>query len=208
MLAFVRQFFSNFKTTGAILPSGGVLAKAMTRPARRAPGPRRILEVGPGTGAFTKHLLEALRAGDEFHIIEINETFARHLEKHFLDTFRRENPDIDVILHCSPIEDAGLEGVFDFIICGLPFNNFSAMLVRQIFRKMMSLLAEGGKLTYFEYAGIRALKAPIVGASGRKKLRQHRAIVKALHRRHAGKRDLVFANMPPAYALQLTRKAS
>lgn len=208
MLAFVGQFFSNFKTTGALLPSGGMLAKAMTRSVRHARGARRILEVGPGTGAFTKHLLDALRDGDEFHIIEINETFAQHLEKNFLAEFRQDNPNIEVILHCSSIEDAGLEGVFDFIICGLPFNNFPAMLVRQIFRKMLSILAEGGKLTYFEYAGIRVLKSPIVGASGRKKLRRHRAIVKALHRRHHGQRDFVLANMPPAYALQLTRKAS
>ncbi len=204
MLAFVGQFFSNFKTTGAILPSGGVLAKAMTRPARRADGPRRILEVGPGTGSFTKHLLETLNPGDEFHIVEINDAFARHLEKHILKSFRQNNPDINVILHCQPIEEAGLEGVFDFIICGLPFNNFPASLVRQIFRKMISLLDEGGKLTYFEYAGVRFLKAPIVGTKGRKKLRSHRAIVKVLNRRYRGQRDFVLANVPPAYALHLT----
>lgn len=204
MLAFVGQFFTNFKTTGAILPSGGMLAKAMTRPVRRAHGPRRILEVGPGTGSFTKHLLEILNPGDEFHIVEINNAFARHLEKRYLKSFRLDNPDITVILHCQPVEDAGIEGVFDFIICGLPFNNFPASLMRQIFRKMISLLTEGGKLTYFEYAGLRIFKAPIVGIKGREKLRRQRAIVKVLHRRHCGQRDFVLANVPPAYALHLT----
>ena len=204
MFAFVGQFFTNFKTTGAIFPSGGALAKAMTRPARRADGPRRILEVGPGTGSFTRHLLDALNPGDEFHIVEINNAFARYLEKRFLCDFRKANPDITVILHCLPIEEAGIEGVFDFIVCGLPFNNFPASLMRQIFRKMISLLAEGGKLTYFEYAGVRMFKAPIVGSTGRKKLRRHRAIVKVLHRRHDGRRDFVLANVPPAYALHLT----
>ena len=204
MLAFVGQFFTNFKTTGAILPSGGMLAKAMTRPVRRAHGPRRILEVGPGTGSFTKHLLESPNPGDEFNIVANNNAFARHLEKRYLKAVRLDNPDITVILHCQPIEEAGIEGVFDFIICGLPFNNFPASLMRQIFRKMISLLTEGGKLTYFEYAGLRIFKAPIVGIKGREKLRRQRAIVKVLHRRHCGQRDFVLANVPPAYALHLT----
>ena len=36
---------------------------------------------------------------------------------------------------------------------------------------MMNLLREGGELAYFEYAGVRTFKAPLVGASGRKRLR-------------------------------------
>jgi phospholipid N-methyltransferase len=205
MRTFFGQFFTNFKTTGAILPSGGFLARKMTHPVRRSDGPRRILEVGPGTGAFTRHLLRTLQSGDELHIVEINRTFAEYLESRLLYTFRRENPDIQVHLHCAPIEQAPIEGVFDCIVCGLPFNNFPGTLVRQIFRRMMSLLADGGKLTFFEYAGVRALKSPMVGQQGRRRMKRHAATMKVLERRHGGQRDFVLANMPPAYAHQLTR---
>lgn len=205
MRTFFGQFFSNFKTTGAILPSGAFLARTMTRSVRRAAGPRRILEVGPGTGAFTKHLLKSLSPGDELHIVEINRTFAAHIEQKLLRSFRAEHPDVRVMLHCMPIEEAPLEGTFHHVVCGLPFNNFPASLTRRIFRKMMSLLAEGGKLTFFEYAGVRVMKAPIVGRGGRRKLRRHEAMMKVLDRRHGGRKDFVLANVPPAFAHQLTR---
>ena len=164
MLAFVGQFFSNFKTTGAILPSGRVLARAMTRPARRAPGPRRLLEVGPGTGSFTRRLLNSLQDGDELHIVEINRRFADYLEQKMLADFRRDHPKIRVELHCSSIEGAHLEGHFDYIICGLPFNNFPVFESRQIFRQLMNLLREGGQLTYFEYAGMANAQINVVMA--------------------------------------------
>lgn len=205
MLAFVSQFITNFKTTGAVLPSGGVLARAMTRSARRADGPRRILEVGPGTGAFTRHLLRSLRSGDELHIVEINRKFADYLERKLLSDYRRRNPEIDVMLHCTSIQDASVQGLFDYIVCGLPFNNFSGDLVRSIFRRMMRLLAEDGQLTFFEYAGVRMIKAPIVGSDGRRKMRKHQAIMKVLQRRHCCQSDLVLANVPPAYAHHLKR---
>lgn len=205
MLAFVSQFITNFKTTGAVLPSGGMLARAMTRSARGADGPRRILEVGPGTGAFTRHLLRLLQPGDELHIVEINRKFADYLERKLLGEFRRRNPEIDVTLHCTSIQDVSVQGPFDCIVCGLPFNNFSCDLVRSIFRRMMRLLSEDGHLTFFEYAGVRVLMAPVVGSDGRRRMRQHRAMIKVLDRRHRGRRDLVLANVPPAYAYHLKR---
>ena len=65
MLAFIGQAFSDYKATGAVAPSGPVLARSMTEAIRRHEGPRRVLEVGPGTGAFTKHIIEALGDGEE-----------------------------------------------------------------------------------------------------------------------------------------------
>jgi phospholipid N-methyltransferase len=208
MLAFVGQFLSNFKTTGAILPSGSMLARAMTRPARRADGPRRLLEVGPGTGAFTKKLLDALEDGDELHIVEINRTFADYLERKLLDEYRRQRPLVSVRLHCASIEEADLPGEFDYVICGLPFNNFPVWQSRTIFRLLMGMLREGGQLTYFEYAGVRYIKAPVVGTQGRRHIKRHRALVRALSRRHEGRKDFVFANVPPAYAMHLTRRCA
>ncbi len=58
---FWREFRRNFHTTGAVLPSGRALARALTRyVAAGAAGPRRILEVGPGTGAVTTVLVDRL----------------------------------------------------------------------------------------------------------------------------------------------------
>ncbi|HRQ74833.1 MAG TPA: methyltransferase domain-containing protein [Phycisphaerales bacterium] len=209
MLVFIRQFLKDFHHTGAVLPSSPRLAQAITRAVRERGvnprKPRRILEVGPGTGPFTKCLLAALRPGDELHIVEINPAFSRRLEEKFLAPFRAANPDIPVTLHCGPIEAVPLEGTFDHIICGLPFNNFPPRLVRSIFRRLIDLLAEGGELSYFEYAGVRVMKGPLVGTEGRRKLKQIGATGKVLSRRHQGQRELVLGNMPPAVAVRLVR---
>ncbi len=205
MLIFVRQFFKEFKTTGALVPSSPALARAMTRSIRERSGPRRILEVGPGTGPFTKFILNALRPGDEFHVVEINRVFAQRLEQRMLAPFRALHSDIVVKLHCESIESVQIDGRFQHIICGLPFNNFPPSLVRAIFRRLIDFLEEDGELTYFEYAGVRALKAPLVGTQGRRQLKAIGATGKILRRKHSGKRQLVIGNVPPAVAVRLVR---
>src|SRR5437588_9682044 len=73
---FFREFRRNFHDTGAILPSGWFLARALAGPLR---GPRpiaRILEVGPGTGAVTRAIARRMLPGDRLDAVEINATFA------------------------------------------------------------------------------------------------------------------------------------
>ena len=51
---FLRQFRTRSHDTGALLPSSPALARALASEFRKAPPPRRVLEVGPGTGAVTE----------------------------------------------------------------------------------------------------------------------------------------------------------
>ena len=208
MFSFIHQAVSDFRHTGSVWPSSPRLAAAMTRPIFSSHTPRRILEVGPGTGPFTKVILKSLRPGDTFEIVEINPHFCRHLEKTILSPFRRANPNIKVLLHQPPIEQANLQPGFNHMVCGLPFNNFPPPLVRSIFRQMIDLLREGGDLSYFEYAGVRVFKHPLLGRSGRSKVRRHQVHGLTMHRQHAGNRKLVMANFPPAVAIRLTRTAT
>ena len=203
MFDFLSQTFRNFKHTGAVWPSGDRLANEMTSSLRKSTGPKRILEVGPGTGPFTAKILQSVRPEDEFHIVEINPFFCKVLEKRLLDPFRQRHPNSTVELHESPIESAPVTGTFDHSICGLPFNNFPPSLVRSIFKRMLSLLGEGGDLTYFEYAAVRVMKAPVTSPQSRRNLRQIDAHGKRLHRQHRGSRQLVMANFPPAVAVRL-----
>ena len=205
MFRFVREAFRDIRHTGRVWPSSPALAKAMTRGLGDLRGKRRVLEVGPGTGPFTERILRGLRDGDHFDIVELNEAFCADLERRLLVPHRRRKPRTSVALHQAPIQEAPLEGPYDLIVCGLPFNNFSPTLVRSIFRRMMSLLREGGELAYFEYAGVRTIKAPLVGESGRKQLKGVKHVGESLRRRHKGKRELVLGNIPPAVATHLRK---
>lgn len=205
MLDFVRQALRDFRHTGSVWPSSPQLAKAMTRVIGTLPAPRRILEVGPGTGPFTKVLLKLLRPGDRLDLVELNRSFCDELERKLLKDFRAAHRDIDVRLHCARIEDVTLEEPYHCIICGLPFNNFPPKLVRSIFRRLMSLLRPGGELVYFEYAGVRAMKGSIASSKTRHSLKRISAVGRGLRRRHSGRRTLVLGNLPPAISVRLRK---
>jgi phospholipid N-methyltransferase len=205
MFRFVREAFRDIRNTGSVWPSSPALARAMTRGLGDLRGKRRVLEVGPGTGPFTERILRGLRDGDHFDIVELNGSFCDELERRLLVPHRRRKPRTTVALHQAPIQQAPLEGPYDLIVCGLPFNNFAPALVRSIFRRMMALLRDGGELAYFEYAGVRTIKAPLVGERGRKQLKGIKYVGESLRRKHRGKRELVLGNIPPAVATHLRK---
>ena len=205
MLQFLREAIRDFRTTGAVLPSSPRLARAMARSLAAAKPPRRILEVGPGTGPFTREILRHLRDGDTYDLVEINPSFCEQLERTLLAPYRARASGARVALHRSPIEDADVAGDYDFVVCGLPFNNFPPSLVRSIFRRILALMRVGGELAYFEYAGVRAIKAPLVGSEGRRRIRGHRIIGRRHARDHALTRELVIGNVPPAFAVRIVK---
>jgi hypothetical protein len=104
---------------------------------------------------------------------------------------------------CSAIEEAELDGPYDLVVCGLPFNNFPLDMTRRIFDIMLSVLHPTGWLSYFEYVGMRPLKFPFVGGAGRSRLRDHGTFLANLERAHNGYRRLITLNIPPAWSVHL-----
>jgi phospholipid N-methyltransferase len=200
---FYRQFREQYHTTGSILPSSRALARAMTRPMRRAKPPRRILEVGPGTGAVTAEIVRQLRRGDQFDIVEINADFVAYLGQRFSEDpdFRRRREQ-SRIMHC-PLQEVPGEHGYDFVISGLPLNNFSLDLVEDIYRSYERLLKPDGTLTSFEYVWIRVMKMPFVSVSERTRLLMLTQYLQAKIRRYQIGEEVVFLNVPPAVARHL-----
>jgi phospholipid N-methyltransferase len=197
---FFGQFRENYHTTGSVLPSSRALARALTRPLRRAGGPRRILEVGPGTGAVTAQIVRALRPGDALDIVEINAKFVAVLEKRFADEplFRRCRP-LARVLH-APLQEVPGRGVYDFMVSGLPLNNFALELVKEIFASYQRLLKPAGVLSYFEYLAIRDLKMPFVSATERERLEALGGYLAERIREAQIGAEAVLCNVPPAVA--------
>src|SRR5271165_3652579 len=67
--------------TGAIAPSSRWLARLMTRSITPASAP--ILELGPGTGVFTRRVLTRGVAENQLTLVEYDRQFARVLERRF-----------------------------------------------------------------------------------------------------------------------------
>jgi phospholipid N-methyltransferase len=206
---FFREYLRNFHSTGALLPSGRFLAAALARFVRGQSGngepiadagqPRRILEVGPGTGAVTRRIIAGMGRADSLDLVELNETFVRQLK----DRFQRE-PAFQVVadrarvLHC-PIEELPHEQTYDVIVSGLPLNNFSAALVEQILATLVGLLSAEGTLSFFEYIAVRPARALVSGRAERARLRGVARAMRAVLDPHEIRRDAVWLNVPPAW---------
>ena len=198
---FLNEFRRNFRTTGAILPSGRRLSVALVHfvrePADRRP--RRILEVGPGTGAVTRHLIHSMQAADCLDLVELNQCFVDCLNDRF-----RSDPEFQPaaqrcrVLHC-PIENLPADTPYDVIVSGLPMNNFSVAEVEHILGILRQLAGPGATLSFFEYMGIRGLKALMSGRAERARLRGIGQIVGRLLKDHEIRRDWIWPNVPPAY---------
>jgi phosphatidylethanolamine/phosphatidyl-N-methylethanolamine N-methyltransferase len=220
---FWRQFRDAYHSTGAVLPSGRSLARALSRYVREPGEPgagavasaagtngfqapqstpvprRRILEVGPGTGAVTAQIVVDLRPGDQLDLVERNDQFVAHLRKRIAtaEPFRSAADRI-TLLHAA-VEDLPEDQPYDLIISGLPLNNFTAESVHEILTKMRKLLAPGGAFSFFEYVAVRRVKSLVSGRAQRERLTGISRLFREVLSTTEVRRDLVLANVPPAW---------
>lgn len=188
---FLQEFARSRRETGAIAPSSPALADALTRYVIPSPGrPRTVLEVGPGTGAVTRRIRSALGPLDTLDLVEANPRFATLLHRAY-------GRDEQVRLLTGPVQEHQL-GTYDTIVCGLPFANFDAATVDDIFGRLLGALRPGGTLSFFAYAGLPALRRALAG--GEERVRAHSAhhAVATVLRRHRFRTETVLGNLPPA----------
>ncbi len=202
---FLGQYRERFETTGAVAPSSRFLAKAMTIPMSQRDDVIRVLEVGPGTGAVTKRVVQLLKPNDVFDLVELNETFAELLQQRFEKDAKYRAVAERSTVHVCPIQEFKADQPYDIIISGLPLNNFPSELVRQIFQRFFELLAPGGTLSYFEYMYIRPLRKLVSAAPEKKRLTELDKIANEYLEKYRIDRSWVFVNVPPAWVQHLRK---
>jgi phospholipid N-methyltransferase len=199
---FLREFRRTFESTGAVLPSGRALSGALAHFVRNGAigvGGRRILEVGPGTGAVTGSIVRAMRAGDRLDLVERNDEFVARLR----DRLQKDEvlqPCADrIALHHASVEKLPEDQPYDVIVSGLPLNNFSVSFVQELVGKLGRLLAPGGTLSFFEYIAVRRFKAALSGPAEGERLRGIGRLLDEFLAEHEIRRDRILANVPPAW---------
>ncbi|MCJ7872261.1 rRNA adenine N-6-methyltransferase family protein [Phaeobacter sp. J2-8] len=94
----------------AIAPSSALYARKMTEGVEEAKGP--IVEIGPGTGSFTRAILDRGIAPERLTLLEMNPRFC--------ETLRAKFPGVTVLNRTAQeIEDIGLSGI-GAVISGVP----------------------------------------------------------------------------------------
>jgi phospholipid N-methyltransferase len=186
---FVGEFLSKPRSVGAIAPSSARLARRMIDWIDW-PNVNTVIEYGPGTGAFTPHILARLRPDARFMAIEINPAFA--------DTLARRFPEISI--HRESVADVraicdreGIDSV-DAVVCGLPWASFADDQQSEYLEAMMTVLRPGGRFATFAYLSGLLLTA---GRRFRRRLRDHFSQVDTS--------ETVWRNLPPAFAYRCRR---
>jgi len=200
-IAFFKQTLQSFKTTGAVAPSSPFLAHAMVAqlpPPAKVPPDFRVLEVGPGTGAFTEALAKRLHGHGRLDLYEINADFVRHLRRRLERKKVFIHMQGRIQLHEGDVLRLPVRPQFDAIVSGLPFNNFTPDEVRSFLEHFRGLLRGGGTLSYFEYCAIRKLQAPFVSREQRLRLEGIERVVTEFARTCHARDQIVPINLPPA----------
>lgn len=162
-----------------------------------------MLEVGPGTGAVTRKIVKLLRPDDVFDLVELNSEFVKLLNSRFESHADYQRVAEISQIHECPLQDFAADEPYDIVISGLPLNNFSPELVREIFDAYIKLLKPTGTLSYFEYMYVRPMRRKVVGKSERQRLRDLDGILQPILKQHRVKRDTVLMNVPPAWVQHL-----
>lgn len=148
---FFREYLKSWQNTGAVSPSSPWLARQMVTAARVAEA-GNLLELGPGTGAFTGEIRKALPPTASYLGLEMNSVFVDSLTKQFpgMRFERAAAQEFDY----TPFM---VGGGFDCIVSGLPWaalpESVQTALLEQIFR----VLKPGGVFATFVYTGIHWL---------------------------------------------------
>jgi len=204
-ITFFRQFREQFETTGAIAPSSRGLARSMTRFLAAWDGlrPVRVLEIGPGTGSVTDEIVRLIRPGDTFDLVELNDSFVKLLQQRFRtdESWRAVAPWSR--MHQQAIQQFDSPERYDFVISGLPLNNFSAELVESIADKYFTLLRPGGVLSYFEYMYVRPVRKRLARGRERQRISRIDKIMQGHCDRCRIGRDRIWLNVPPAWVQHL-----
>ena len=182
---FFKAWRENPKGIGAVLPSSPALAAAITREVGPDGGP--VIELGSGTGVFTRALRARGLAEDELILVEMDRGFAQSL--------RREFPQAHVCctdasrLAGEPLCYGKSAGA---VVCGLPLLNMPLRMQVGILRGAFSQLRAGGAFYLFTYG----LRCPVP-----------QRVLDCLGLRARRMQTVVF-NVPPAHVWKLTRRAA
>ncbi len=188
VLLFSR-FLRSPRTVGALSPSSRAVARAIAGQIR--PGHnRRIVELGPGTGALTCEIIGKLGADDRLLAVDIDPEFVRQLQGRW--------PTLETVcgsaarLHEIAVEH-GMESA-DHIISGLPFATLPVVVTNQILKAVERTLRPGGMFTTFQYTHAFPLSTSVAFR------RQMTALMGA-----EPERRLVVRNVPPCFVLTWRR---
>ena len=145
-ITFLKNFLQNPRQIGSVIPSSNSLSKKMVEQIDFN-GAESIIELGPGTGPYTKLILERKRDITKYVAFEKNEDMRRILNSKFQNINLYE----DAVRLRETIDGIGIHNV-DYIVSGLPFTVLDKEDRNTILKQSYDSLKDGGKFITYQYS--------------------------------------------------------
>ncbi len=177
--SFMLEWIKSPLVTASVLPSSERLAKKMVKGLDANVG--NVIELGPGTGVFTRQLLACGIPEENLILIELNRKFAK--------TMHEKYPRAKVIngaaeaLPRLQLQEVGA------VVSGLPFLSMRDKQIDEILHGAFQVLRPDGIFIQFTYGHRSPVKSSIL---------QHHGLV-------AERSSFVLNNFPPASVYHFKR---
>jgi phosphatidylethanolamine/phosphatidyl-N-methylethanolamine N-methyltransferase len=144
---FIRSWFERPLSTGAVAPSGKILARAMARYVDpNSTGP--VVELGPGTGPVTGALVAAGVAPSRLVLVESNPAFCRILRARYPGATLVQGDAYSI----RRLPEALLLQPAAAVVSGLPLITKPITMRLRLIRDAFDLMAPGAPFVQFTYS--------------------------------------------------------
>jgi len=191
-IEFFQAFIREPVSVGALSPSSRALARAMIQGCNLQDADT-VVEMGPGTGAFTGLIRERIGKETTFVAIELERNNARCLKRRFPD----------LIVHNDSAERMPeylaqhRKKTADVIISGIPWANLQSVVQDRIMNGVMASLASDGVFTTFGYVHARWLP----------NARRFRQMLEC-HFVRVETSSVIWGNFPPAFVYRCAQSGT
>lgn len=153
-LSYIKNFLTD-KNVASITPSSAACVKHVCK---KIDFSRSVIifEYGPGTGVFSRYLLDHMTKESKLILIELNSNFVEKLRK--IDDPRVSVFDDSAAEAGEIARNLGIENA-DYVISGIPFSFLDEQDKLNVLQQTFDLLRAGGKLLAYQTSG--HLKDPI-----------------------------------------------
>jgi phospholipid N-methyltransferase len=195
IIKFIIEFFKDPKGLGAILPSSKYVGKEIVSqiPKDLDAPPRNIIELGAGTGVFTRQIIKRMNPRDNLVVVEYDHSFCEKLRQDFGHIPNVKIIEGDVRELKEDLQD---REKFDYIVAAIPLTTFDTTFVNQVYDKIKKITKVDSTYSTVDYPWIAKLKSAFSRGDEKKRLSEIFAI-KDKFLENAYKKTLVFRNIPP-----------
>jgi len=145
---FFKTYLKERKQIGAWAPSSRFLVKKMCDKIDFSTA-QNIIELGPGTGVFTKEILKRANTNTKIFVFELNEDFYNLLKNKFSDErvilLNQSADEMEVILKKHNVTEV------DAVLSSLPLAVIPDDVKNKILDSAYKVLRKGGKYVQYQY---------------------------------------------------------